>query len=484
MSQIFKSIKTPKGTRDYVGIDYIQRKRIIETCQKIFEKYNVEGMDTPTFELSEFLNSKGDDASDTAKQTFRLQPDINGAEEYTLIYDNTMPLSRYIQQKQIKKLRRYTIGKVFRQDQPNMKEGRFREFMQCDYDNVSQSKFACKPAEDAETITILLNILMCLNLTKEWRIRINTISILQDLYRWCKIPEELFQTCTRSLDKLDKISSKEVLKELISKGLPEETANKVLITLNRHQNTTIFDILEEKIDFIGTHSQEYLKNFFDYLNTMVPPETISKFIILDFKLARGLDYYTGLIFEVKLTKGNIGSIAAGGRYDNLCICAPETGGIGCVGFSIGVDRILKIMPPIQKKDRTIGFKIFISFLLLNNLHDPLLDVWIIQTESKDEQITFKYRLWILSTLRGANISAGTEMRPTSTLAPQLRYLQSSIPSILLIDFCRYAVKQEIKYAIFVGDEEVEKRTLTLKNLSTKQEVKNLNITQTINQIKL
>jgi histidyl-tRNA synthetase len=441
--------KAPKGTRDYVGIDYIQRQKILDACRNVFELYNVCGMSTPIFELSETLEkptthelSEVSELSDTAKQTFKLEPEYEGSERYTMRYDNTMSLARYVRENKIKKLRRYTMGTVYRMDQPNMKNGRFREFMQCDFDNISQSEFACTKAEDAETLTIIINILLSLKLTKQFKIRLNLVSILKDLYRWCDIPENMFQTTTRTLDKLDKLSQKQILKELHDKGLPEESANKVLITLNRYKKTTIYDIIEDKVEFISPESKEYLRKLFDYLNTMMPSGTIDNIIVCDFKLARGLDYYTGIIFEAQPLKSKIGSIAAGGRYDELC-----GEGIGCVGFSIGVDRLLKLMPQIPKKERSIT-------------------VWIIQTNCEDADIVFKYRLWLLTTLRGANISCGTEMKPDSSIAPQLRY----------------AIKNEIKYAIFVGDEEVQQRTVTLKNLEKCEEVK-VSETEAIERIK-
>jgi histidyl-tRNA synthetase len=143
--------KCPKGTRDYSGAEQYQREKLVNASISAFRLYNAVPMDTPSFELIDAI-TKGCD-SDTSKETFGLLPEDDDSERYTLRYDQTMPFARFAKQSKITKMRRYQIGYVYRQDQPNMGNGRYRQFLQADYDNLGSGQDI--PSVDGETVVLM-----------------------------------------------------------------------------------------------------------------------------------------------------------------------------------------------------------------------------------------------------------------------------------------------------------------------------------------
>lgn len=390
--------KVPKGTRDSLPDQERLRQALIQECEKQFLIFDAVRMDTPTFEILSTLIDKYNN-DENAKEIFILDNKKESGEKCGLRYDLTVPFSRYVKSNKVNKMRRYQIGKVFRRDNPS--PGRYREFYQCDYDCLGDNLdyFA-----DAETLILLRSILDIFvekyNLP-EYQIRVNSKKILRDMMVACEISMDLFGTVCSSIDKLDKISWVNVSKELSGKGLSDNSINKL--------NTLLFtDDVDNKYDFITKETMEKLDKTLKLVG--------NRNIVLDFKIARGLQYYSSIIFEVKLINDNI-SIAGGGRYDNLC-------SIPCVGFSLGIDRILN----------------YVSY----DFDNPT-KVWIIQLKSDRSEELLLYKFQLVSKLRERGISTGSE---TKIINPN-----KIISNVL---------KKNIKYIVFVDDQSLDNNLLTLE----------------------
>lgn len=412
-------MKTPKGTKDSLPQEERLKQLIIEECENGFKNAGAERIDTPSFELYSVLMDK---YGDNEKEIFVLETKNgekengetkeNKKEKCALRYDLTVPFSRYVKTHKIDKMKRYQIGKVFRRDKPSL--GRYREFTQCDYDALG---YPSNIFTDIETLCILNNILKNLrnkyNLPK-YIIKINSKQILYDILNNSKIPEILFSSITSSIDKLDKTSWDEVSREMKEKGLNDEQISKLGSSLqNACLNNERTDIQKENMDYI----KSILEYFQVSKTTEEKSETTENCIELDLTLARGLDYYTGIIFEVKISNDNKKkeengkkdeknisqyplSVCGGGRYNTLC-SKP------CIGFSIGVDRLVNFIS--VKEERPF-------------------DVWIISF------IDDIYVLQILQFLREKNIRVGSSLEKVNNPKKQLKYASdNNIPFVIIID---------------------------------------------------
>jgi len=439
--------KQPKGTCDYYGIDQRNRERLVNACITTFILYNAEPMDTPSFELTDAI-TKGV-STDTAKETFELIPEHTESERYTLRYDQTMPFARFAKQQKITKLRRYQIGYVYRRDQPNMSTCRFRQFLQVDYDNLGNSQDI--PSTDAETLIMLCDILNRMKLDSAYLIKINTIGLLKNVLTYCNISTDKFQSVCRCLDKIQKHGWQKVKQELHDLNISDESANKlkgIIDTFDspkNYYNAEGFQSFDKfVVDGIMEQSTKtYLDNLYNHLTTIMNNSFVRKTIVLDLSLARGLDYYTGLLFEVEMCSKlgkKIGSVAGGGRYDGLCGNDTE-----CIGFSLGIDRLLKFVIPITK--RAYAPKTWVIQVSDGN------DVDYRNDESLMSKV-YEYKLWIVQRLRNAGISTGTEMRIDVGVGPQMRYV----------------LKKEIPFVLFIGVNEFKNRTVSFKDVSTQEQI--------------
>ena len=241
-------------------------------------------------------------------------------------------------------IKRYHIAKVYRRDQPQLARGRYREFYQCDFD-VAGSYSPMVP--DAEVITVASEILTELPIGK-FLIKLNHRKLLDAIFDICGVPAEKFRPICSAVDKLDKLPWDEVKKEMVEeKGLSEEVADKIggFVLFSGKPKELHQELSDKKL--FGTHegaltAMSDLHVLFTYLESMGSLPYVS----FDLSLARGLDYYTGVIYEAVLTDGTsqVGSIAAGGRYDNLVgMFSPSGVQTPCVGVSIGIERVFTIM---------------------------------------------------------------------------------------------------------------------------------------------
>ncbi|KAL0468535.1 histidyl-tRNA synthetase [Neurospora intermedia] len=352
-------IKTPKGTRDWHGPDMLLREQLFQTVSDVFKRHGGTPLDTPVFELREILAGKyGEDS----KLIYDLQD--QGGELCSLRYDLTVPFARWLAMTSTQQVKRYHIAKVYRRDQPAIARGRMREFHQCDFDIAGVYD---PMIPDAEILRIIVEVFDALKLGIT--IKLNHRKILDGLFAVAGVPAEKIRTISSAVDKLDKMPWADVKKEMVEeKGLPEEVADKIGVYVQNAGNITdIINYIKADADLptnddikAGIHDMELLAAYLEALE-------VTDKVSFDLSLARGLDYYTGLIFEVinkpepvadgdkkKKSKkddpaSQVGSIAAGGRYDNLVGMYGKKQ-IPCVGISFGIDRIFTILKARGEND--------------------------------------------------------------------------------------------------------------------------------------
>ncbi|KAL5719498.1 histidine--tRNA ligase [Ranunculus cassubicifolius] len=332
--------KLPKGTRDFAKEQMTIREKAFAIIQKVFKRHGATALDTPVFEMRETLMGKyGEDSKliyDLADQ---------GGELCSLRYDLTVPFARYIAQSGLTSFKRYQIAKVYRRDNPS--KGRFREFYQCDFDIAGQYE---SMGPDFEVVKVLTELLDELNIG-DYEIKLNHRKLLDGMLEICGVPPEKFRTICSSVDKLDKQSFEQIKKEMVEeKGLSAVVADKIgNYVKTRGQPLEILSLLKkEGSEFLtNTGSKEALGDLDILFRALDKSKCIHR-VVFDLSLARGLDYYTGVIFEA-VFKGTteVVSIAAGGRYDNL-IGMFGTKQVPAVGVSLGIERVFTIMEQLVK----------------------------------------------------------------------------------------------------------------------------------------
>eukprot|EP01018_Ginkgo_biloba_P019765 Gb_28395 [translate_table: standard] len=337
--------KIPKGTRDFRPEQMAIRERAFAIIVGVFKRHGAVALDTPVFELRETLMGKyGEDSKliyDLADQ---------GGEICSLRYDLTVPFARYLAMYNDSNMKRYHIARVYRRDNPS--KGRYREFYQCDFDIAGQY---ATMVPDFEVIKVLTELLDELNIG-EYEVKLNHRKLLDGMLEICGVPQEKFRTVCSAIDKLDKQSWEQVQKEMVEeKGLTLETADRIgSLVLKRGSPLQV--LAELKLDDSpfaqhngSVHALGELEILFNYLETS---DCLNK-IVFDLSLARGLDYYTGVIYEA-VFKGTtqVGSIAAGGRYDNL-VGMFSGKQVPAVGVSLGIERVFTIMEQLEQDHKKV-----------------------------------------------------------------------------------------------------------------------------------
>ncbi|XP_014919234.1 histidine--tRNA ligase, cytoplasmic isoform X3 [Herpailurus yagouaroundi] len=313
-------LKTPKGTRDYSPRQMAIREKVFDVIISCFKRHGAEVIDTPVFELKETLTGKyGEDS----KLIYDLKD--QGGELLSLRYDLTVPFARYLAMNKLTNIKRYHIAKVYRRDNPAMTRGRYREFYQCDFDIAGQFD---PMIPDAECLKIMCEILSSLQIG-DFLVKVNDRRILDGMFAICGVPDSKFRTICSSVDKLDKVSWEEVKNEMVGeKGLTPEVADHIGDYVQQHGGVSLVEQLLQDPKLSqnkqALEGLEDLKLLFEYLTLFGIADKIS----FDLSLARGLDYYTGVIYEAVLLQTpvrpgeeplGVGSVAAGGRYDGLAL---------------------------------------------------------------------------------------------------------------------------------------------------------------------
>ena len=338
--------KCPKGTRDMNPLQAAIKEKAIGIIKGVFQKHGASEIDTPVFERKETLMGKYGEES---KLIYDLED--QGGELLSLRYDLTVPFARYVAENNITNIKRFHIAKVYRRDQPQMSKGRFREFYQWDFDIAGQTS---EMIPDAEVLKVVVEILTKLEVG-EFVVKINNRKFLDSIIELSGWDKSLFKTICSSVDKLDKEPWEKVENELINmKGLTKDMTSKLWEFVRRKGSPKEMIAQLRSDNVFGDHklANETLNEMdmlFEYLEALDCLDRIS----FDFSLARGLDYYTGLIYEATLTEeGKVGSIAGGGRYDEL-IGMFSGKQIPAVGVSIGIERIFVILEEKAKASNEV-----------------------------------------------------------------------------------------------------------------------------------
>lgn len=328
------SLITPqilKGFRDYLPDTMMAREKLMETARRVYRSYGFSPIDTPALEYSEILVGKGGDESD--KQMFRFND--NGGRDVALRFDLTVPLARFSAQHHTElglPFKRYHIAPVWRGE--NTQRGRYREFVQCDFDTIG----TLSNVADIETLLVIHDLLRAIGFEK-FTIRVNNRLILNGVLQQLGVADKSVGVL-RAIDKLAKIGEAGVLEELEQRvGLSAEQAAKILKVL---AGGSTLDELETLLTGNETALQG-VNNLRELFATAEKAGIPTTSVALDCTIARGLDYYTGTIFETFLGDLlGIGSICSGGRYDNLAGLFTKEKLPG-VGASLGLDRLLAAM---------------------------------------------------------------------------------------------------------------------------------------------
>lgn len=347
----------PKGTRDFGQREMAERNYIFDTIKSVFRSFGYSQIETPAMEnLSTLLGKYGDEGD---KLLFRILnsgdafADVDTSKPLTaqvcekgLRYDLTVPFARYVVQHQSDisfPFKRFQIQPVWRADRPQ--KGRYREFYQCDVDTIGSKSQLC----ELELVQIADEVFRRLGIRV--MIKINNRKILSGLAEICGASEKVVDI-TVAIDKLDKIGLDAVKAELLEKGLSEQAIALLEPVLNLSGNTEAklhsMRSLFEKSE-IGQKGLDEMEQLMGYISAA----GIEAECEMDLSLARGLNYYTGAIFEIKALDYQIGSISGGGRYDNLTgiFGLPDTSG---VGISFGADRIYDVLKGLDKFPPNLG----------------------------------------------------------------------------------------------------------------------------------
>ncbi len=327
--------RTLKGFRDYLPAAMMAREKLIETAKSVYRSYGFGPIDTPALEYAEILTGKGGEESD--KQLYRFRD--HGDRDVAMRFDLTVPLARFAAQYANQlglPFKRYHIGTVWRGE--NTQAGRYREFMQCDFDTIGTESNAA----DIETLLVIHDLMVKIGFER-FTIRVNNRLVLNGLLQQQSLSDKSVGVL-RAIDKLPKIGREEVIKEMTEKvGASREQAERVL---------DLVQLTGEPLDMLksldgmlagnetGLLGVAKLRELFEScLRAGLPPERMK----LDLSIARGLDYYTGTIYETFLgDKPEIGSVCSGGRYDNLAGLFTKEKLPG-IGASLGLDRLLAAM---------------------------------------------------------------------------------------------------------------------------------------------
>jgi histidyl-tRNA synthetase len=420
--------RTLKGFRDYLPELMIPREWMLEQARRVYRSYGFAPIDTPALEYAEILLGKGGEESDKLIYRFR----DHGHRDVALRFDLTVPFARFAAQ-YIGKLgtpfKRYHMGPVWRGE--NTGQGRYREFWQCDFDTIGTTSNAA----DIEVALIIHDLLVALNL-ENFRICVNNRLLLNGVLDQFAMTDKALPIL-HVLDKLPKIKREATKQEMIEHaGVTAEQANKVLdLAETKGTNAEKLDQLQKNFG-ANAHSAEGIKRLRQLLDVTaqagVPPERIH----IDLSICRGLDYYTGTVYETFLTDlPDFGSVCSGGRYDNLAGVYTKQSLPG-VGASLGLDRLLAALEELK---------------LLKGVATPA-PVFIVQFSA--ERLIDYQRM--ARNLRAAGI--GVEV------FPEAKKLDQQL---------KYADKRGYKVALIAGPDDFAAGTWNVKNLAKREEKKSV-----------
>ncbi len=426
-------VQPPKGTRDFLPEEMILRRKVMETIRDCFVLYGFVEIDSPVFEYFELLSRKCGEEIEKEIYTF----EDKAKRKLGLRFEFTSPLGRYYatnREKLTKPFKRYTIGKVYRYENPQT--GRYREFYQADADIIGSYSM---------NVELELLDLAIFTLTKlemgSYEIILNNRKLLDGIINAAGIGEGKKDAALRALDKTAKIGEGGVIKEFKENGINEENYRSFMELIKFDKDLADMEklsILSKRLN--KSVKDESVKNQAiegakEFLSILENAGAIGlDFIKYDPLLVRGLGYYTGPIFEIKSKDLSIGSFAAGGRYDNLVElygARPE----GACGISFGVERIIDII--MQRDEKALQF-----------LHSPV-KLYIVYLSENERLYAYK----AAKTLRLKGISVELSVSVSPNISKEIRY----------------ADKKKIEYVAIIGEKEADEKKLTVKNIKTREE---------------
>ena len=425
MATSFIKPRVPRGMRDILPEQMIRRQHVIDIVRSVFEEFGFEPLQTPALELSEVLTGKyGPDAEKLIYQAGH----VGGKEDISLRYDLSVPLCRVVAMypQLPKPFKRYQIDPVWRAERPQ--KGRYRQFFQCDADTVGTESMLA----DAENVNLIYQVLTRLGF-QQFEININDRKLITGIGQFAGVPHEQLGGLYRSIDKLDKIGLDGVREELIENQIPEPVIEKLLNLLQIEGDpTTILTALSDQLgdSEVAREGIAELIELSDYLTTLGVPD---EFYRVNVAMVRGLEYYTGPIYETVVEEPKIGSITGGGRYDEL-IGSFSKQSHPATGTSFGIERIIDVMEEFEMFPPAVG----------KTVTQVLVTVF-------DAELT-QESLKLASLLRSGGIRTEVYCRPARISAQM-----------------KYADNKGIPYAVILGSDEVEAGTVAVRDLASREQ---------------
>ena len=395
--------KTLKGFRDFLPNEARKRQFVISILKEVFESYGFEPLETPVLEYEEILLGKYGDEGD--KLMYRFTD--NGDRKVAMRYDQTVPLARVAAQYSNDiplPFKRYQVQNVFRAE--NTQKGRYREFLQVDCDTIGSDS----PLADAELIALAINSYKKLGF-KKFKVLINDRKVFDNLIKENLVEQNLLVKVLRAVDKLAKIGEEGVMEEFEKIGVEKNKGKQILDNL---KNQSPIDNLAKLFSYL--EDLEVSKDYYEFSPT----------------LARGLDYYTGTIFEIVCEEYPAGSLGGGGRYDSL-IGLFSNSQIPAVGFAVGFDRTIEAMTEL-------------------NLFPEIETTKALITVFSKELVS--YSLNAATFLRDNNIPCEVYPNKNTSLDKQLKY----------------ANKKQIPYVVIIGDDEIKNNKVKIKNMISGEQI--------------
>lgn len=412
--------RKPSGFSEYLPAEQLEFNRLLDIIRATYEKYGFTPIDTPDLELTDVLLAKG--GGETEQQVYSFKREGSDT-DLTLRYDLTVPLARYVAEHQsnlVFPFRRYHIGKVHRAERAQA--GRFREFYQCDIDTIGSNS----PLVDAEFPIVINDVFEQFGFG-EFTIRINNRLVLNGFFESIGL-QDVSRDVLRTIDKIEKITVKEFQGELAKIGLSQQQIEQVsgFTSINGSNDEMLQQL--RRIPNQSAQLAEGIDRLEILIENLRAANVPEQRFQIDLKIARGLDYYTGTVYETILTDyPQIGSVCSGGRYDDLASYYSKTKLPG-VGISIGLSRMFYALKELGaiKADQQTPAKVIVLPISANE---------------------FAYATAVATELRSAGINTVLYTEPDKVGQK-----------------FRYASRQGFGYAVVVGEGEVKKKSVTIKNL--------------------
>ena len=417
--------RVPRGMRDILPEQMIRRQYVIDVIRDVFEEFGFEPLQTPAMELSEVLTGKyGPDAEKLIYQAGHT----GGKEDISLRYDLSVPLCRVVAMypQLPKPFKRYQIDPVWRAERPQ--KGRYRQFFQCDADTVGSDSMLA----DAENVNIIYQVLFRLGFY-DFMININNRKLITAIGEFAGVPSKQLGDLYRSIDKLDKIGLDGVTAELRENGISEDVIEKLLPLLQIEEPPEV--VLEELYDQlehleIAREGIAELDELIRFINTLGVTEECYK---VNPAMVRGLEYYTGPIYETVVEKPKIGSITGGGRYDEL-IGSFSKQSFPATGTSFGIERIIDVMEEFDMFPSAVGKTV--TQVLMTVFDDELMET----------------SLKLATLLRQGGVRTEVYFRPAK-LSTQLKYADA----------------KGIPYAVILGSDELAAGNAAVRDLASREQ---------------